>query len=336
MVALLALQGVLLASTAQAAQIGDRYLRLSNAFAGAVNVTYSLGIDRPDSGVLGSIELEICTNDPFPGTPCTVPASLNFIGSSVANQSGITGFSVQPATTSNKLILGRTPNVEPSGMIQIDIFGVQNPTPDGTYYGRIRTFASNDGSGVSIDTGGLAIAINPQYTISTEVPPYLLFCSGITITGLQCSTATGSYVDVGELSPNRVNSATSQLLIGTNAGPGFIISITGTPPTAGNNVIPGLSTKSASAPGTSQFGINLVYNSSPQLGQDPAGPGLAQPTADYGTSNRFKYTSGDIIVSRNGTSDFRKFTVSYIINVSSSQNPGIYNTSLLYTALATF
>jgi hypothetical protein len=334
--ALLLIYGVQFVSFVSAAQIGDRYLRLSDSSAGAVNVTYNLGFYRPDNGVLGSVELEICTNDPFPGTPCTAPVGQDFIASIISSQIGVSGLVVHPSTSPNRLVLSRTPGNVASGLLQINISGIQNPTNSGTYYGRISTFSSDDASGTAIDTGGLAFAINPRYTISTEVPPYLLFCSGVSISGLQCSTASGSYIDVGELSKTNANTATSQFLVGTNAGPGFTITVNGTSPTAGSNVIPALNTQSFSIPGTSQFGINLVYNSSPQIGQDPVGPGLAQPTLEYGISNRFKFTPGDVIAGRNGTSDYRKFTVSYLINVSNSQNPGIYNTSLIYTALATF
>ncbi len=167
-------------------------------------------------------------------------------------------------------------------------------------------------------------------------PPYLSLCVAITLPGYLCTGAIGNFIDFGELSTTETRTGTSQFLVATNAGAGFVVYITGLPPTSGNNVIPGMNTRAGSQTGTSQFGLNLRDNSNPDVGTDPVGSGSGVVAADYNVPNEFKFVSGQTLVSSNTTTADRKFTSSYIINVSSNQRPGVYNTTLLYIALATF
>lgn len=321
----------------QAAQLQSRSLTMSTSQGGATNVTYSLRFTLANSYSLGSIVLELCEEDPLPNNPCTAPAGFSASGVVITGQTGETGFAIHPNSTNNRIVLGRAAVVTTPGVLTYDLGGISNPdTANHTFYARIYTYASIDGSGADIDTAGLALTTANRVTFTTEVPPYLLLCVGQSITGLNCQTATGNFLDFGEFSKTSVKTVESQFILASNAGFGFGVSLNGITLTSGNNIIPALAIPSASSPGSSQFGINLRANNAPGTGQDPAGPGAVAPTANYNIPDRFTFNNGDYIASSPGTSDVRKFTVTYIANVANGQAPGIYNTTLTYIALASF
>jgi hypothetical protein len=340
-VALLVFIGVLLFSVMQTvvAQVSppNRSLKISDPRAGQANVRYTIGFGVSNPGyVLGSFTLLFCDNSPLIGQPCTAPTGLDVSSAVLTSQTGVTGFSIVPGATANSLVFTRTAAFVSTTYITIEISGITNPSAVGTYFGRIQTYSSEDATGVSVNEGGVTFSINVPIDVQTVVPPYLYMCVGVTIPGYLCTGAINSFIDLGELSTRQARTATSEFIVATNAGDGFVVYVTGTPPTSGNNVIPAMSSRQPSRPGTSQFGINLRDNSNPDVGVEPLGIGSGVIRPDYDVTNQFKYANGDNIVFSNTTTADKKFTVSYVINVDENQRPGIYNTTLLYTALAQF
>lgn len=328
---------VLRTNHTEAAQLQRRTLHISNALAGAANVEYELSFSDQTSGLVGSVRLQLCSNDPFPGMPCTAPAGLDLSDAALSYQSGMTGFIIHANTTANELILTRTSGAATSGISRYRLSGVDNPSAAGTVYGRIETFATSDASGVAHDDGGLATAIIAgNISFHSEVPPYLTFCIGQTITGYDCSTAVGSYIDFGELSMNKTATGQTKLLIATNADYGYTIRVQGTTLTSGINVIPAISTRDVSRQGTGQFGMNLRANTTPSAGQEPTGSGVGQAATDYNVPNQYKFISGDVVAEHNHPDNLRMYTATYVVNVPKSQSPGVYVTTLTYIALATF
>lgn len=313
----------------------NRSLLLSDSSAGATNVTYVVGFEIGTAAPLGSILIQLCSNDPFPETPCTPITGLDVTSAVFANQTGEMGFLID-STTPNTILLTRTPAVAATVAVSYTFTGITNPSNTGSYYARYLTYATDDGTGPVTDSSGLAWTINNPFVVTSEVPPNLEFCVAVTIPALNCSAATGSTVSFGDFSPGSTSSGTSQMLVYTNAGYGFSVSLYGATMTSGSYTIPALTTQSFAAPGNSQFGMNLRDNSSPNVGSNPVGPGTAVIDANYNSPNLFRFVSGDTVVSSPGTSDFRKFTASYITNVSSSQRPGQYNTTISYICLANF
>ena len=327
----------LLISTASAAQVTQRSLTLSSPIASATNVSYTFRFTINNSYSMGSLAFEFCVEDPLPNEPCTSPNGFDTSSIVLASQGGETGFSIDGVnSTNNRLVLTRTAAVTNPGQSVYQFTGVTNPDSDGSYYARIYTYASTDGTGAQIDDGGIAFAINKPVSVQAEVPPYLFFCVGITITGLTCSGSAGSFLDFGEFTTTDTSFAQSQVMVATNARYGLSISANGTTLTSGNNIIPALAAPTAAATNTSQFGINLRDNSNPNVGEEPAGIGAAYVTANYNTPNLFKFSSGEAIAASTGTSDYKKFTISYMVNVGQNQSPGIYSTTLIYIGLANF
>jgi hypothetical protein len=268
---------------------------------------------------------------------CNAPAGFDMSGATLADQQGETGFTVDPASTGNKVILTRVP-VAPSGVpATYEFTNVQNPSAAGTFYLRLSTHAGIDGSGANIQEGGVALAVVSGLSVAAEVPPYLKFCVSVTITGLDCSTATSFLIDVGEFNRTKASKASWEFVVATNAAFGYSVTMNGTTLTSGNNTIPALAAQTASQPGTSQFGVNLRANSNPAIGADPAGPGTGGSiAAAYNTPNQFRFQTGDVVASSAGPDDLHKFTSSMIANISSSQAAGIYATTISYICLANF
>lgn len=327
----------LVSKQANADDFSVRRLGTSDNMAGATNVQYALTFSGQSMGSVGSIRLQLCQNDPFPGTPCTVPIGFDISHAQLVTQTGMTGFSIHSSTTANELVLTRTPSLSIAGQVMFELRDVTNPTNAGSYYARLETFSSTNASGSHRDAGGMAIAILPEnLNIQTYVPPYLAFCIGNTIQSEDCSTAEGNYIDFGELSPSRTATGQTKLLIATNADYGYVIRVFGTTLTSGINVIPAITSTDASRPGTSQFGLNLRANATPNSGQNPSGMGRGAPEANYNIPDRFQFVSGDILASYNDPDYYRMYTVDYIVNVDKNQSPGVYVTTLTYIALASF
>lgn len=76
----------------------------------SANATHVIGFTIGEVATpLGSIEIEFCSNDAIPGTPCVAPSGFDILGSTLSNQTGNTGFSVHPNTTANVMVLTRFP-----------------------------------------------------------------------------------------------------------------------------------------------------------------------------------------------------------------------------------
>lgn len=315
--------------------LNNRYDRLSNSSAGATAI-HRIGFDITESTIpLGSIEIEFCSNDPIPGTACTAPSGFNASGAALT-QSGNTGFSIDSTSTANRILLTRFP-ILPSATASVYQLGnVTNPSTAGSYYIRLRTFSSTDGTGGAVEEGGIAFAINTGFTINTEVPPYLKFCASVIIVGYDCSTANTFSINLGELSSGSTSQSSSEMVAATNGEFGYSITMSGVTMTSGNNVIPNLASPTPSSAGVSQFGVNLRANSSPAVGAEPNGPGTGSVSAPYAVPNSYTFNNADIVASSAGSSDDRKYTVSYITNINSNQAPGVYATTLTFICLANF
>jgi hypothetical protein len=320
-----------------ASLMGERYDLTSNSEISGTG-THIIGMTFKNlTDPLGSVELEFCSNDPIPNSPCVVPSGFDISGATLINQTGEVGFSIDASSTVNRILLTRTPVVPTSlSGSTYEFDPVISPDTAGTYYIRLKTFSSTDGTGTVLENGGIALSVNPGFNITAEVPPYITLCTAIVITGFDCSTATTFLIDLGEFSTTSTSRGSSELVVATNAGSGFTISISGTTLTSGINTIPANNIPTGPVPGTGQFGFNLRANTNPLIGADPAGSGTGVITADYNTPNLYKFVNGDALITSSTTSDYHKFTASYIANISSAQAAGIYATTMTYICLANF
>jgi hypothetical protein len=337
MVSMLCTAGVLvpMPHKASAATLSQRSLTIGDATPSATT-TYAFKFSFPSTGSVGSILFEYCTS-PLPALACTTPPGLNASQAVLASQSSETGFSILKRQAGT-VILSRAPS-SPSTNSNPSVYtfsGIVNPNgAPGTFYVRITTFAASDATGPLTDFGAVVNATTQGIGINTEVPPILKFCVGLTV-GTDCTTADGSLIDLGDLKTSRASSGSSQMVAATNAQFGLVIAAYGTTMTSGNNVIPALATPTTSASGNSQFGLNLRKNTDPAVGQEPLGAGISNPTAAYSAPNKYMFKSGDVVATSPNATDTRKFTASYIVNISPNQAPGVYTATLTYICTASF
>lgn len=291
---------------------------------------FSFGSSDP----IGSIKFEYCTS-PLPEIPCATPAGLSATSATLSAQTGEDNFTIL-STQTNAIVLTRTPSAPTQSPSEYVFNGITNPTSAASFYVRMSTYQSIDASGAQTDSGSVVAAISSGVHINTKVPPYLKFCVALVLAADCESTNDDNLIDLGDLSTSRASRGSSQMIAATNADFGLAIAAYGTTMTSGNNIIPALTTPTVSAPGNAQFGLNLRNNSDPDIGEDPSGGGVAMPTAAYNIPNRYVFNSGDIVATSPAVTDTRKFTSSYIVNVSSSQPPGVYTATLTYICTATF
>ena len=152
-----------------------------------------------------------------------------------------------------------------------------------------------------------------------------------------------SSIDLGVLSSGSPTTTTATFYVRVYLASGYAVATVSNPPTnESGDTIDALSTPTASSPGTEQFGINLVANTSPvTFGADPAQSpdssfsfGYASP--DYDTANVFKYQPGDSIAQSDSSSGRTDYTISYLYNINSVSPAGIYTFEQDLVAVSTY
>lgn len=148
-------------------------------------------------------------------------------------------------------------------------------------------------------------------------------------------TLTNNTINLGTLATSAASTATTNFTVATSASDGYTVSVAGNTLTNDSNDIDAITTPATSFPGTEQFGINLVANTSPAVGSNPSG-GLGQAAPGYNTPNNFKFVSGETVASSSSFSSTTTFTISYLVNISTSTAAGSYSTDLTLTATGVF
>jgi hypothetical protein len=140
-------------------------------------------------------------------------------------------------------------------------------------------------------------------------------------------------IDLGYLSTTSVATASATFTIRTYLASGYIITNASDPPsyTSGGSThyLAAISAPDISRPGTEQFGINLVDNSSPNIGAAPnqipdSSYSFGQVATDYATADNFKYAKGDTIAYSTKSSGVTEYTVSYLYNIATDTPAGEY------------
>jgi hypothetical protein len=289
----------------------------------------------PNKAAVGSLRFTYCET-PLIAEQCVAPKGLDVSGAKLLGQTGVKGFTLTQKSQ-HVLVLSRAAAPTVKGKITFRFGNIVNPSLQGTFYVRITSYDSLDGSGTENGHGTVASSTAQTVRVSSKVPPVLNFCVGLRIPKPRdCSSANGHLIDMGTLSPSSTGKGSSQMLVATNASYGFGITAVGGTMSSGIHIIPALARPTYSAPGSSQFGINLRANSSPAVGKNTFGKGSARPTRNYSLPNQFMYKDGDTVASSNGVTDFNRFTVSYVANVAAAQEPGVYSTTITYICSGTF
>lgn len=190
-------------------------------------------------------------------------------------------------------------------------------------------------SGYKALTSGGIIGFGDQAATLTQAKP-----GGETTSDPALAFAVASSsLNFGTFSPGLTATSTSTFAVSDYTSYGYVVQALGTPPTNGTHTIAAMSSTGVSAAGSEQFGINLVANTSPtSLGANPnyGQFGFGAPTANYGTTNNYRYVSGETIASAPKSSGTTVYTISYIVNVSSLTIGGDYSGNQTILCTATF
>lgn len=162
---------------------------------------------------------------------------------------------------------------------------------------------------------------------------------------LEFSIDTSS-VNLGTLDTGSTKTGSASFHVRAYLDSGYTIRSMSQPPsyTSGVNThtLTAKSTLGTPSVGTEEFGINLVDNSSPNIGADPSPQpdgtfATGQAATGYATANQFKYNSGDVIAQSNGSGwGLTNYTISYIANISVLTPAGNYSAVQDLVAVATY
>ncbi len=326
---------MLFLSQVDALELDNRSLRIDDPKVSLTTI-HTFDFDITSITDVGSIAFEYCSNSPLESEPCIASSGFDISAASLNSQTGETGFGIHVNTVANRMVLTRVPVAPVPGPVQYIFGNVINPDTVGSHYVRIYTYATDDGTGPTTDFGGLAFSVNEPLSVAAYVPPVLRFCVAVTIPGADCSSAVGNNLDFGILDENVTSFGTTQMMAATNGVGGYNISLDGTTMTSGNNEIASMPSAAISRTGTQQFGLNLRNNGNPNVGANPSGVGTGSPSPGYSSPNRFQFNRGDIVASSSLSTEYNKYTSSYIVNIHPDQPAGQYSTTLTYIAFASF
>ncbi len=313
-------------------KLSTRSLTIGDVTPGAIT-DYRLSWQYPAATTIGSVRLLMCTNGEIDDV-CVSPNG-DMSSAILTSQSGITGFSIN-SQSANEILLTRGPAAASTVQSTYDFSTVTNPTglPQ-KFFIRILTYPSGDGTGVFNHASSVVNTTTRPIVITTEVPPILFFCAGISI-DLWCENVIGNQIDYGDLSAINGDYGISQFGVATNAPGGYAVTINGNTMTSGTRIIPELNTPTAFTTGTPQFGLNLRANTLPAAGQDPNGLGISTASTGYDTPDVYQFNDGDVVATAVTGTLFDIFTATYIVNVPANQASGVYNTTIAYICTAAF
>lgn len=155
---------------------------------------------------------------------------------------------------------------------------------------------------------------------------------------LTLESSTSATVSFGTLSAAAANVGSHTMQVSSNAANGIVVTVSGATLTSGANTITAIgSSAAASSVGTEQFGINLVDNTSPNVGATASGTAPILAVANqYNLADNFAFTSGATIATSTAAINTTNLVVSYLVNIASNTEAGTYSTTLTYSATANF
>lgn len=142
-------------------------------------------------------------------------------------------------------------------------------------------------------------------------------------------SVSSSLIDLGVLDASSVSTGSATFSVRNYLSSGYAVTTRGLLTSENGDTIAPMATKAASSPGTEQFGINLVANTSPSVGANvvqvpDASFSYGSAATDYDTVNQFKYNESDIIAESDKSTGQSDYTISYITNIGPLTEAGVY------------
>jgi hypothetical protein len=245
------------------------------------------------------------------------------------------------------LVLG-APSVAYAEWQQSTNYGMNESEVGGN--GQFDSSSANFSINPNVDDGGSSLGEN---AVGNSSSANYQTNSGFNTTaqpGLTLVVNTSS-ADLGVLSTATASTATATFDVSDYTSYGYVVQIVGATPAISGHNLTALTTDTASAATTEQFGVNTRVNTSPSSGADPVQ--LPDATFSYGVSgdgstgaygstrpytipNQWRYNSGETIASAPKTSGDTRFTISFLANISSTTPGGKYTGALSIVVTGTY
>jgi hypothetical protein len=150
---------------------------------------------------------------------------------------------------------------------------------------------------------------------------------------------SGTNIDLGVLSGT--TTTTTTFTVKAYLAHGYVVQATGDPPATPSHTLANLTSPTASAAGTEQFGMNLVANTTPSVGANPvqlpdSSFSFGTAASGYDTPNLFKYVKNDVVAHSTKSSGTTQYTISYLYNTASTTPSGTYTFRQDLVATATY
>lgn len=154
-------------------------------------------------------------------------------------------------------------------------------------------------------------------------------------------------INLGTLTPGTPATATATFSVKTYLASGYTVTTQSPGPASGSYVLNLLTTPTASAPNTEQFGINLAANNScgnglpASLGANPvqvpsSAFSFGTVPASYNQACKFMYKNGDTIAQSSSSSGETDYTISYLFNITNTTRAGTYTMDDVLVATSTY
>lgn len=136
--------------------------------------------------------------------------------------------------------------------------------------------------------------------------------------------------DLGTFSTTSTAATATTVKVLSYLSNGYIMQVMGTSPSYNGHSLTAPSTPTASTPGTEQFGINAVANTTPTVGANLVQVPSSQTSfgvvnTNYNTPNKFMYVNGDTLAHSSSASGETDYTISMIVNIASTTPAGHYS-----------
>ena len=366
-------------SRANAALVTTRSIMMSDSVISATGVTYEVSFDIGSSHTVGSIAIQFCSNSPIIGDSCTAPTGFDVDAATEAaganNDLGTPATYTKDATetVANRFVAAvDTASADTAGdTAHIILSGVTNGSTLGSFYARVFTYTSADGTTGLTDSGGIALSTAAQIVITAKVQERLVFCVYTTGAGNDCSGKSGTAVTLGDT--NGVLDPTgpyvdknAKFSVTTNATSNAVVRFKGSTlnrnsdascASAANCITESTSTPNTSTAGSEEFGLCLYESAGSGLTRDAVydggagaecagttqtagtgstgGAGTAEFGLDTNASTGTRSTYGDTLATK-PAGDYSTATMAFVGNIANNTEAGIYTTTLTFIATGTY
>ncbi len=260
-----------------AGQVLTRSITISSSAPDANNVEYLVKFTTATTNNIGGVVIDFCSNNPIIGDTCNAPTNfdVNEGTLTIGTQVGITGLSINAATTTNELILTKASATSVNSGVAVTLplgdgstTGLHNPNSTGSFYARIYTYDTQAAAAAHvmnaptgyIDAGGIALSTAAVVTITAKVQETLAFCvyPSAGVCGdppsftIGHTSGTATIIDA-----NTIDTATTNFSIATNANSGVAVRLKGDTLKSGANDIDAAGSDFTFAIGTEKFGLRL-------------------------------------------------------------------------------